>query len=171
MPSARQFGDIPGVPLGALVANCAAAATAGVHRPRIAGITGGAEESADSIVLNGGYEDDQDRGDEVIYTGHGGNDPEPGRQIADPTLTTRNKALAKNCLDGLPVRVIRGWREPSGFGPPVGFRYDGRSMHDARRWALPSIQPSAARRASRVDAVGVLTVAVTLSSSWWRRPE
>src|SRR5438477_478387 len=36
-----------------------------------------------------------------------------------------NKALAKSCLDGLPVRVVRGWREPSGLGPAVGFRYDG----------------------------------------------
>jgi putative restriction endonuclease len=121
----RRFGDIPGVPIGSLFPNRAAVAAAGVHRPRVAGISGGATEGADSIVLNGGYEDDHDRGDEVIYTGHGGNDPETGRQVADQTLTAGNKALAKNCLDGLPVRVVRGWREPSGFGPPSGFRYDG----------------------------------------------
>jgi putative restriction endonuclease len=134
MPSVRRFGDIPGVPIGTLFPNRAALAAAGVHRPRMAGISGGAAEGADSIVLNGGYEDDQDRGDEVVYTGHGGNDPETGRQVADQTLTVGNKALAKNCLDGLPVRVVRGWREPSGFGPPTGFRYDG-LYHVERYWS------------------------------------
>jgi putative restriction endonuclease len=76
-------------------------------------------------VLNGGYEDDHDYGDTIIYTGHGGNDPETGRQIAYQVLLGGNKALAKSGLDGLPVRVIRGWREPSGYGPEAGFRYDG----------------------------------------------
>jgi len=105
--------------------NRAAVAAAGVHRPLVAGISGGAAEGADSIVLNGGYEDDRDYGDVIVYTGHGGNDPESGRQIADQALMAGNKALAKSGLDGLPVRVVRGWREPSGLGPPIGFRYDG----------------------------------------------
>lgn len=125
MAARRHFGSIPGIAVGALFASRADVAAAGVHRPRIAGISGAAAEGADSIVLNGGYEDDEDRGDEVTYTGHGGNDPETGRQIANQALHAGNRALAKNCLDGLPVRVVRGWREPSGYGPPTGFRYDG----------------------------------------------
>jgi putative restriction endonuclease len=43
----------------------------GVHLPTRAGISGAAEEGADSIVLSGGYEDDRDDGDVIIYTGHG----------------------------------------------------------------------------------------------------
>jgi putative restriction endonuclease len=125
MPSVRRFGDIPGVPVGALFPDRAALAAAGVHRPLQAGISYGSSEGADSIVLNGGYEDDQDDGDEVFYTGHGGNDSATRRQVADQALMAGNKALAKNRLDGMPVRVVRGWREPSGFGPPTGFRYDG----------------------------------------------
>lgn len=31
---------------------------------------------ADSIVVSGGYPDDADYGDEIIYTGHGGRDPD-----------------------------------------------------------------------------------------------
>lgn len=40
-----------------------------------AGISGSGEEGADSVVVSGGYEDDEDYGDVIVYTGHGGNDP------------------------------------------------------------------------------------------------
>jgi hypothetical protein len=36
-----------------------------------------------SIVLSGGYVDDLDEGDLIVYTGEGGRDPGTGRQIAD----------------------------------------------------------------------------------------
>src|SRR5262249_47861691 len=121
----RHFGHVAGISVGTRFPTRSALAAAGVHPPLRAGISGSAQEGADSIVLNGGYEDDEDLGDEVIYTGHGGNDPGTGRQIADQELKAGNRALAKNRNDGLPVRVIRGWREPSGRGPATGFRYDG----------------------------------------------
>lgn len=91
----------------------------------MAGIAGTGSTGAESIVLNGGYEDDDDLWDYVVYTGHGGNDPRTGRQIADQELTRGNLALARSCDEGLPVRVVRGWKEPSGFGPASGYRYDG----------------------------------------------
>src|SRR5207247_612670 len=72
----------------------------GVHRPRMAGISGAGQEGADSIVISGGYEDDEDFGDVVVYTGHGGNDPASGRQIADQKLERGNLALWKSRLDG-----------------------------------------------------------------------
>jgi len=46
-----------------------------------AGIVGGTGSGAESIVLSGGYTDDEDHGDEIIYTGDGGRDPRTGRQI------------------------------------------------------------------------------------------
>jgi putative restriction endonuclease len=125
MSTVRMFGSIDGVPVGAWFPDRKAVAEAGVHRPLMAGIAGSEHEGADSIVLNGGYEDDQDFGVEVIYTGHGGNDPQARRQVADQELMRKNLALARSCTDGLPVRIVRGWREPSGFGPPSGYRYDG----------------------------------------------
>jgi putative restriction endonuclease len=42
-----------------------------------------------------------------VYTGHGGRDPNSGRQIANQKLTRGNLALAKNVANGIPVRVIR----------------------------------------------------------------
>ena len=79
----RVFGAIAGVAEGAVFMSRAELSEAGVHRPLQAGISGSGNEGADSIVLSGSYEDDQDLGDEIIYTGHGGRDPEAGRQIAD----------------------------------------------------------------------------------------
>jgi len=49
-----------------------------------------------SIVLSGGYVDDEDMGDVIIYTGEGGRDSNTGRQIADQQLALGNRALAEN---------------------------------------------------------------------------
>jgi len=126
----RVFGEIEGVAVGATFADREALHRAGVHRPLQAGISGAAADGADSIVLNEGYEDDIDRGDEIIYTGHGGRDPSTGRQLADQKLTLGNRALAHSMLEGLPVRVIRGPKLKSAFAPPSGYRYDGLYLVD-----------------------------------------
>jgi putative restriction endonuclease len=91
----------------------------------MAGISGSGSEGADSIVLNGGYEDDEDYGDVVISTGHGGNEPNSKRQTSDQVLKAGNLALAKSHIDRTPVRVIRGYEEPSPIAPRFGYRYDG----------------------------------------------
>ena len=134
----RVFGEIPGYPPGSMFRNREELATAGVHRPTQAGISGSASEGADSIVLAGGYEDDLDEGDWVVYTGHGGNDPDSKKQIADQQLIRGNLALTVSALEGLPVRVIRGARHRSKYSPNEGFRYDGlfyvdRYWHDIGR--------------------------------------
>lgn len=119
-----MFGHVPGFPPGSHFEDRQALAAAGVHRPPQAGICGRADEGAESIVLNGGYVDDEDLGDVVLYTGAGGNDRASGRQVADQTLTRTNRALATSLLAGLPVRVIRGAR--GAHAPPAsGYRYDG----------------------------------------------
>jgi putative restriction endonuclease len=91
----------------------------------MAGISGTAADGVDSIVISGGYEDDRDEGAVVIYTGHGGNDPATGKQIADQELHRGNAGLAKNCDESLPVRVIRGAKLRSPYSPKYGYRYDG----------------------------------------------
>jgi putative restriction endonuclease len=91
----------------------------------MAGISGTADEGADSIVVSGGYEDDIDLGKEIVYTGHGGRDPKTGQQVADQQFTHGNSALAHNKVAGLPVRVIRGAQLDSPYAPQNGYRYDG----------------------------------------------
>lgn len=121
----RKFGDISGILEGDTFANRAILASAKVHRHLQAGINGSEKEGADSIVISGGYEDDQDFGNVIIYTGHGGRSEGSKHQVADQTLTRWNKALAISCEKNLPVRVVRGANKHSTFAPEFGYRYDG----------------------------------------------
>lgn len=123
--SRRHFGHLPGMPPGTLFASRAELAEAGVHRPRMAGISGSQDEGSDSVVLSGGYEDDTDWGDVILYTGEGGRDRATGQQVEHQRLSGRNLALAKSSLHGLPVRVVRGAGAESKHGPEDGYRYDG----------------------------------------------
>ena len=121
----RIFGEVPGVIKGQEFPDRKALAAAGVHKPLQAGISGSGKEGADSIVLSAGYEDDEDEGQLIIYTGAGGNDPNTKKQIADQELKSVNLALAKNKLTGLPVRVVRGYQHESDWSPKTGYRYCG----------------------------------------------
>ena len=119
------FGELPGVPVGSTFQDRTDLTRRGVHRHLQAGIAGTATEGADSIVISGGYEDDEDLGDVIIYTGYGGRDKDTGQQVQDQHLNRWNLALARGCLEGLPVRVIRGTGSGTPFSPSSGYRYDG----------------------------------------------
>ena len=121
----RLFGHVPGYPEGSLFEDRAELNASRVHIPTQSGISGSQREGAESIVLSGGYEDDADYGDTIIYTGHGGRDPRTGRQTYDQPFTRGNRALAPSKQNGLPVRVIRGFGHDSQYSPPSGYSYDG----------------------------------------------
>ena len=78
-----------------------------------------------SIILSGGYQDDEDLGDVIIYTGEGGRDPNTRRQIADQTFTNGNLALAANHLNGIPIRVHPGRKHAPDMPQGFRYRYDG----------------------------------------------
>lgn len=121
------FGHVPGVLEGEIFKSRAELAERLVHRPLQAGICGTRDRGAESIVLSGGYEDDYDGIDEIIYTGHGGQDGR-GRQIKDQEPTTQNESLKTSWINGKPVRVIRAINARRSGGGKVehgGFRYDG----------------------------------------------
>jgi putative restriction endonuclease len=121
----RLFGHVPGYPEGSLFENRAELHNSRVHVPTQAGISGSQTEGAESIVLSGGYEDDADYGDVLIYTGHGGRDNTTGHQVHDQPFTRGNRALALSKQNGLPVRVIRGSNHDSPYSPHTGYSYDG----------------------------------------------
>lgn len=123
--SDRIFGEIPGTFDGQIFENRIELSISYIHRPRQAGISGSQKEGADSIVLSGGYEDDIDFGNVIVYTGHGGRDLSSGKQVMDQELTKQNLALAVSCQQGLPVRVVRGHTHKSDYSPGKGYRYDG----------------------------------------------
>lgn len=124
MGGGRNYGHVAGQPVNKAYPNRRALVDVYLHRPPMAGIWGGAD-GAESVVVSGGYSDDVDYGDVIIYTGEGGNDPATGHQVADQTLTKGNLGLAVSCNEGFPVRVIRGSNGDKTHSPAVGFRYDG----------------------------------------------
>jgi len=149
-----HFGPIPGVEVGQSWLYRVDCASSGVHRPPVAGISGQGNVGAQSIVLAGGYEDDEDRGDEFTYTGAGGRDLSGNKRTADQSmaqqLTLTNLALARNCAAfnektklnggdakekwqaGKALRVVRSWKgrkhdKNNKYAPEeeMGLRYDG----------------------------------------------
>lgn len=120
------FGEIPGIQEGQWFEGRKEMMPTSFHRYWGAGIDGNGNEGTAAIVLSGGYEDDFDSGDEIIYTGAGGNDPRTRKQIEDQTWTNRgNAGLLKSMNEGLPVRVIRGFSHKSKFSPKKGYTYAG----------------------------------------------
>lgn len=120
-----HYGEVTGYPEGTTFGSRQQAHDAGVHRPLQAGICGTEAFGAESIVVSGGYVDDDDRGELIIYTGHGGQDDNK-RQIADQTFDdSGNAALRTSSRTGATVRVIRGAHHGSPYAPSSGFRYDG----------------------------------------------
>lgn len=125
MPN-RFFGTPDGVKVGDLFIDRRELHERHVHAPTQAGISGTKAEGADSIVVSGGYVDDQDHGDYIIYTGHGGNDANTSRQVKDQSPeSTGNAGLITSMVQGLPVRVIRGRHPGSPYAPPAGYQYAG----------------------------------------------
>jgi putative restriction endonuclease len=118
------FGEVPGVDVGTIFENRRKLYEANVHRATQAGIVGRQKEGAESVVLSGGYVDDEDYGDVIIYTGDGGQDGS-GNQVSDQEFERKNRALVLNHLNDIPVRVIRGSNHRSEHSPDDGYRYDG----------------------------------------------
>ena len=117
-----MFGNVNGTSPGDIFASRQDLASSGIHAPLMTGIWG-AQEGACSIVLSGGYEDDIDHLDYILYTGQGARDEKTGKQIADQVFTRGNLGLQLSFQYGLPVRVTRGHQVP--YGPEKGYRYDG----------------------------------------------
>jgi putative restriction endonuclease len=123
----RIFGEIKGIAVGTEFASRAELAASGIHRPTQAGISGSTTAGADSIVVSGGYEDDEDYGDYIIYGGQVSADPNTRRQIADAELDRGNLALVVSHNKGLPVRVTRGLGSRKHT-----YRYDG--LYLVEKW-------------------------------------
>ena len=110
------FGEIKDIKEGQWIEGRKEMMPTSFHRRWGSGIDGNSKEGTSAIVLSGGYEDDLDLGDEIIYTGAGGNDPNTGKQIADQSWgNSGNAGLIKSMNEGLPVRVIRGYKHRSDF--------------------------------------------------------
>ena len=94
----HYFGPIPGIDVGMLWQYRTQVASSGTHRPPVAGIAGQSAVGCQSIILAGGYEDDEDNGEEFYYCGAGGRDLSGNKrtdgQSFDQKLTRDNLSMA-----------------------------------------------------------------------------
>ncbi|CAJ1978237.1 unnamed protein product [Sphenostylis stenocarpa] len=103
----------------------------GAHFVPVGGIAGQSDRGAQSVVLSGGYVDDEDHGEWFLYTGSGGKDLSGNKRTNkshsfDQKFEKYNRALQVSCLQGYPVRVVRSHKEKrSSYAPEIGVRYDG----------------------------------------------
>ncbi|KAK6947511.1 SRA-YDG [Dillenia turbinata] len=112
-PGKPILGHVPGVEVGDEFHYRVELNIVGLHRANQAGIDclkQGDKLVAASIVASGGYEDDLENADSLVYTGQGGNitgDKEPENQ----KLEKGNLALVTSYHEKNYVRVIRGFKE------------------------------------------------------------
>ncbi|KAK4792239.1 hypothetical protein SAY86_022674 [Trapa natans] len=125
----RVVGPIPGVYVGDMFLYRMELCVVGLHGQPQAGIdyltaseSSNGEPIATSIIVSGGYEDDEDSGEVLIYSGHGGQD-KSNRQCAHQKLEGGNLAMERSMHYGIEVRVIRGFR--NGVGASKFYIYDG----------------------------------------------
>jgi E3 ubiquitin-protein ligase UHRF1 len=143
----NHFGPIPGIEVGMSWMFRMQISEEGLHRPPVAGIAGTEKIGCPSLILSGGYEDDEDNGDTFTYTGAGGRDLSGNKRTAeqsfDQVLTKSNGAIARNCKarfdaknggdagdkwrEGKAIRVLRNYKgsKHSKYAPTEGNRYDG----------------------------------------------
>ncbi|XVE65742.1 hypothetical protein DITRI_Ditri08aG0023900 [Diplodiscus trichospermus] len=132
----RIVGAIPGIEIGDIFFFRMELCAVGLHGQVQAGIdyltasqSSNGEPIATSIVVSGGYEDDLDAGESIIYTGHGGQD-KFSRQCMHQKLEGGNLALERSMHYGIEVRVIRGIKYDNRVSGKV-YVYDGLyKIHD-----------------------------------------
>lgn len=128
----RGVGPVPGVNVGDCYFYRNEILVVGLHNQVQAGIAwiGKTNESlCTSVVASGGYEDDEDNGDTLVYTGQGGNnyagDKRPGH---DQKPVKGNLALLNSWKQKTPVRVIRGHSNIANSPSGKVYSYDGLYM-------------------------------------------
>ena len=122
-----RFGHIPGYPEGFEFKNRKEIKLAGLHNHQMYGISRVVGVGVDCVVLSGGYEDDEDFGDEIIFAGEGGRENVGSKvHTHDQELIRGNLDLSRNKYSKYPIRVIRGSKLiDSEYSPALNYRYDG----------------------------------------------
>ncbi|CAK8539529.1 unnamed protein product [Lathyrus sativus] len=111
------LGPVPGVEVGDEFQYRVELNIIGLHRQIQGGIDYTKHNNkvlATSIVASGGYADDLDNTDVLIYTGQGGNVMSNSKEPEDQKLERGNLALKNSSEEKNPVRVIRGSESPDG---------------------------------------------------------
>ncbi|OIW10857.1 hypothetical protein TanjilG_27803 [Lupinus angustifolius] len=128
-PGKQILGSVPGIEVGDKFQYRAELNMIGLHRPSQGGIDyvkHNGKVLATSIVASGGYADEVDNSDVLIYTGQGGNMMSPDKEPEDQKLERGNLALKNSCEVKNPVRVIHGYELMDGKSKALV--YDGQYL-------------------------------------------
>lgn len=120
------LGYVPGVEVGDEFQYRVELNIVGLHRQIQGGIDyvkHNGKILASSIVASGGYADELDNSDVLIYTGQGGNVMSTDKEPEDQKLERGNLALKNSSEEKNPVRVIRGYESTDGKSKT--YVYDG----------------------------------------------
>ena len=117
------FGNVEDYKIGHIFKDRRELFDSGLHGQLQAGITGKSSEGACAIVLSGGFSDDRDEIDQILYTGDSGGRDQKGNLTKNQELSPGNSGLIESYINQLPIRVIRGFQTE--YGPTAGYRYDG----------------------------------------------
>uniref|UniRef100_A0A0A8Z7G0 Uncharacterized protein n=1 Tax=Arundo donax TaxID=35708 RepID=A0A0A8Z7G0_ARUDO len=115
--SLKTIGPVPGVEIGDIFFFRIEMCIVGLHAPAMAGIdyisakhVGKYETMAVSIISSGGYENDDDDTDILVYTGQGGNSRH--KEKHDQKLERGNLALMNSMKKKNQIRVVRSAQDP-----------------------------------------------------------
>ncbi|WVZ54635.1 hypothetical protein U9M48_005402 [Paspalum notatum var. saurae] len=113
----KTIGPVPGVEIGDIFFFRIEMCVVGLHAPSMAGIdyisakhVGNDETLAVSIISSGGYENDDDDSDILVYTGQGGNSRH--KEKHDQKLEKGNLALMNSMKKKNLIRVVRSAQDP-----------------------------------------------------------
>ncbi|XP_021296664.1 histone-lysine N-methyltransferase, H3 lysine-9 specific SUVH1 [Herrania umbratica] len=113
----KRIGVVPGVEIGDIFFFRMELCVVGLHSQSMAGIDymvvkgdSEGEPVALSIVSSGGYDDDAEDPDVLVYSGQGGN-ANKDKEASDQKLERGNLALEKSLHRANEVRVIRGLKD------------------------------------------------------------
>nr|GEZ90026.1 histone-lysine N-methyltransferase family member SUVH9 [Tanacetum cinerariifolium] len=114
-------GPVPGVSIGDVFFFRMKLCVLGIHRVPQAGIdflsasmSLNKEQIVTSVIVSGGYEDDEDSGKVIMYTGHGRQDKNSKLHVVDQKLEGRNLGMERSMQYGIEVCVIRGFKYKGG---------------------------------------------------------
>ncbi|XP_050231597.1 histone-lysine N-methyltransferase, H3 lysine-9 specific SUVH3-like [Mercurialis annua] len=127
----KRIGVVPGVEIGDIFFFRMEMCVVGLHSQSMAGIDymivrGDVDEDplAVSIVSSGGYDDEAEDRDVLIYSGQGGNANSNKKEAADQKLERGNLALERSLHRANEVRVIRGMKDSYNAAGRI-YVYDG----------------------------------------------
>ncbi|KAJ3684351.1 hypothetical protein LUZ61_013515 [Rhynchospora tenuis] len=168
----KRVGPVPGVQVGDIFYFRMEMCAVGLHALPMAGIDsmiGRTNPIAIAIVSSGGYDNDDDDVDVMVYTGQGGNSRNEKKR-GDQKLERGNYAMEQSDIWKNPIRVIRSRKDPFSRSNKV-YIYDGlyrikRSWTETSKFGFKAFKHKLVRVRGQPDGFAIWK----MIENWKREP-